>query len=301
MRLDQLVAAVWSDFSRSRLSQWIKSGEITLNGEVVKPKTSVALGDEVSLVAQWVVHDERVEPQAMDLAVLYEDPDLLVINKPVGLVVHPGSGNRDGTLVNALIARDPALAALPRAGLVHRLDKDTTGCLLVAKTLQAHHVLVRMLKDRDIKRTYWAVVWGQVLAGGKIDAPMGRHPTDRRKQVIRKDGRPALTHYRLAQRLTGATWLNVMLDTGRTHQIRVHMAHQGYPIIGDSVYGRRGAPKGLAVEQREFWQGFPRQALHAHQLSCEHPIHAGEMIDVHAPMPADMSALIETLGGTVGG
>ena len=301
MRLDQLVATVWSDFSRSRLSQWIKSGEITLNGEVVKPKTSVALGDEVSLVAQWVVHDERVEPQAMDLAVLYEDPDLLVINKPVGLVVHPGSGNRDGTLVNALIARDPALAALPRAGLVHRLDKDTTGCLLVAKTLQAHHVLVRMLKDRDIKRTYWAVVWGQVLAGGKIDAPMGRHPTDRRKQVIRKDGRPALTHYRLAQRLTGATWLNVMLDTGRTHQIRVHMAHQGYPIIGDSVYGRRGAPKGLAVEQREFWQGFPRQALHAHQLSCEHPIHAGEMIDVHAPMPADMSALIETLGGTVGG
>ena len=301
MRLDQLVATVWSDFSRSRLSQWIKSGEITLNGEVVKPKTSVALGDEVSLVAQWVVHDERVEPQAMDLAVLYEDPDLLVINKPVGLVVHPGSGNRDGTLVNALIARDPALAALPRAGLVHRLDKDTTGCLLVAKTLQAHHVLVRMLKDRDIKRTYWAVVWGQVLAGGKIDAPMGRHPTDRRKQVIRKDGRPALTHYRLAQRLTGATWLNVMLDTGRTHQIRVHMAHQGYPIIGDSVYGRRGAPKGLAVEQREFWQGFPRQALHAHQLSCDHPIHAGEMIDVHAPMPADMSALIETLGGTVGG
>ena len=300
-RLDQLVATVWSDFSRSRLSGWIKSGDITLNGRVVKPKHPVALGDEIVLAAEWEAHDERLEPQAMDLEVLYEDHDLLVINKPAGLVVHPGSGNRDGTLVNALLARDPALAALPRAGLVHRLDKDTTGCLLVAKTLQAHPVLVKMLKDRDIKRAYWAVVWGAVLSGGQIDAPMGRHPTDRRKQAIRNDGRPALTHFRLAQRLAGATWLNVMLDTGRTHQIRVHMAHHGYPIIGDPVYGRRGAPKGLTQAQRECWQGFPRQALHAHHLACPHPIQAGQSVDVHAPMPADMAALVATLDGTTDG
>ncbi len=297
LRLDQLVATVWGDFSRSRLSQWIRAGDITLNGQVVKPKTPVSMGDDIALAAEWVAHDDQLTPQAMDLEVLFEDDDVMVINKPEGLVVHPGSGNPDGTLVNALIAREPALAALPRAGLVHRLDKDTTGCLLVAKNLHAHPVLVNLLKERDIQRAYWAVVWGQVLSGGEIDAPIGRHPTDRRKQAIRRDGRPALTHFRVAQRLAGATWLNVMLATGRTHQIRVHLAHHGCPIIGDPVYGRRGSPKGLTEDQRDAWQNFPRQALHAHHLACPHPLNPALRIDVNAPMPTDMRALITTLGG----
>lgn len=294
-RLDQLVAGLWNDFSRSRLALWIKSGEITLNDRVVKPKQTVALDDRVILQATITAHDDRIEPQSMALDVLFEDDALLIINKPAGLVVHPGSGNRDGTLVNALLAYDSTLQALPRAGLVHRLDKDTSGCLMIAKTFESYQRLVAMLKDREIKRSYQAVVWGHVISGGTIDQPMGRHPTDRRKQVVRADGRRAVTHYRLDRHLAGSTLLKVDLDTGRTHQIRVHLAHIGYPIVGDSVYGRRGSPKGLTESQRQAWQAFPRQALHAAALSCPHPILADSSVEVSTTMPADMAGLVAVL------
>ncbi len=295
-RLDQLLALIWDDFSRNRLAQWIKSGDVTLNGAPVKPKHRVVLGDEITLKAEVSAHDEAILPQAIDLDILYEDAALLAINKPPGLVVHPGSGNRDGTLVNALLHHDPALAALPRAGLVHRLDKDTSGCLIVAKTFESHSRLVSLLKQRVIKRQYVALVWGQVLSGGCINEPMGRHPTDRRKQVIRRDGRDAVTHYRLSKHLAGSTLLRVDLETGRTHQIRVHLAHIGYPIVGDPMYGRRGSPKGLNEAQRQAWQAFPRQALHAISLICPHPTIEGQQVEVTAPMPEDMVNLIDLLG-----
>jgi len=296
-RLDQVLAGIWDDFSRNRLAEWIKSGDITVNKTIVKPRYSVVLGDEVVLEADNPVHNETLMPEAIALDVLYEDDCVFVVNKPAGLVVHPGSGNPDGTLANALLHLDANLEALPRAGLVHRLDKDTTGCLLVARTLEAHHRLVAMLKDRLISRHYLALVWGQVLSGGTIDEPMGRHPTDRRKQVVRRDGRPAITHYRLNQAVQGATLLDVALDTGRTHQIRVHMAHIGYPIVGDPVYGRQGAPKGLTETQRAIWLGFSRQALHAVSLSCQHPIDEDTQIAVTAAIPDDFQALLEVLGG----
>ncbi len=294
-RLDQLLASIWSDFSRNRLAQWVKSGDITLNERVVKPRQAVSLGDCVALQATLSPHSETLQAEDIELDVLYADEAAFVINKPAHLVVHPGSGNPDGTLANALLHLDPALEALPRAGLVHRLDKDTTGCLMVARTHQAHTRLVALLKDREIKRRYVALVWGRVLSGGTINEPMGRHPTDRRKQVVRRDGRPAITHYRLNQHLAGATLLDVELETGRTHQIRVHMAHVGYPIIGDPVYGRRGSPGGLTEAQRAAWQQFPRQALHASQLVCPHPIDEGKEIAASAPIPDDLQALMRAL------
>ena len=294
-RLDQLVAGLWDDFSRNRLTQWIKSGSLTVNGVAVKPSQRIEVNDCVDLRASIVPHDERIEPQAMDLDVLFEDAELLIINKPAGMVVHPGAGNYDGTLVNALLAYHPALQALPRGGLVHRLDKDTSGCLMIAKTFESHHRLVSLLKDRAIKRSYLALVWGRVLSGSTIDQPIGRHPTDRRKQVVRADGRPAVTHYRLKKHLASSTLLKVDLETGRTHQIRVHMAHVGYPIVGDPVYGRRGSPKGLTEAQRQAWQAFPRQALHAHALSCPHPTNPDSWVEVTAPVPNDMAELIACL------
>ncbi|MEN1729680.1 MAG: RluA family pseudouridine synthase, partial [Pseudomonadota bacterium] len=213
---------------------------------------------------------------------------------PPGMVVHPGSGNPDGTLVNALLHLDPALAPLPRAGLVHRLDKDTSGCLVIARTLQAHRFLVEAMKRRDIKRHYQALVWGDVIAGGTVDQPLGRHPVDRRRQVVRPDGRFAVTHYRVAQRLTASTLLDVELETGRTHQIRVHMQFLRYPIVGDPFYGRRGLPSGLSDAQRDVLQAFKRQALHARAIRLPHPEGRADVEAQTAP-PADLTALIDVL------
>ncbi|NEZ04520.1 23S rRNA pseudouridine(1911/1915/1917) synthase RluD [Wenzhouxiangella sp. XN201] len=294
-RLDAALAELWPEFSRSRIAGWIRDGRVQVDGAVVKPKLRLAGGEQVLLDAELVAHAE-LEPQAIALDVLIDDPAFLVINKPPGLVVHPGSGNRDGTLVNALLHFDPNLAPLPRAGLVHRLDKDTSGCLLIARTTASHRALVAALKHRDIKRRYRALVWGEIIAGGKVDEPLGRHPVDRRRQVVRHDGRRAVTHYRVAQRLKGATLLDVELETGRTHQIRVHMAHIRYPIIGDPAYGRRGAPAGLSEAQRAAWQRFPRQALHACELSFAHP-ETGERVCARAPLPEDMQRLIDLLAG----
>lgn len=294
-RLDQVLAAIWQDFSRSRITAWIRAGQVTVDGASAKPNTRLAGGEEIALAAEVVPHGADPAPEAMPLEVLWEDDQAMVINKPAGLVVHPGSGNRDGTLVNGLLAHDPGLAPLPRAGLVHRLDKDTTGCLLIARTFLAHRRLVRAMKDRLIQRRYFALVRGRVIAGDTIDAPIGRHPTDRRRQVVTGKGRPAITHYRVSRHLSGATLLEVKLETGRTHQIRVHMAHVGFPILGDRTYGRQGIPAGFSPEQREAWTSFPRQALHAFRLGFPHP-ESGEIIDTRAPLPPDLQALIEVLG-----
>ncbi len=294
-RLDAVLAEIWSEFSRSRITAWIRDGSVLLDGATVKPGRRLLGGERVILSAELTAHTE-LAPQAIALEVLVDDPELLVINKPPGLVVHPGSGNPDGTLVNALLHLDPSLAPLPRAGLIHRLDKDTSGCLLVARTTASHLRLVAAMKRREIKRRYRALVWGEIIAGGRIDAALGRHTVDRRRQIVRADGREAITHYRVAQRLKGATLLDVELETGRTHQIRVHLTHIRHPIIGDPVYGRHGAPAGLSETQRLAWQRFPRQALHAWQLELAHP-HSGEPITAVAPIPDDMHRLIELLAG----
>lgn len=293
-RVDQAAAAIWPDYSRSRLAGWIRSGELSVDGRTVKPNFRVATGQVLELDAVLERHDSNPEAQAMRLAILFEDPELLIIDKPAGLVVHPGSGNTEGTLVNGLLHFDPELATLPRAGLVHRLDKDTSGCLVVARTARAHNHLVQALKRREIQRHYQALVWGRMIAGGHVDAPLGRHPVDRRRQVVREDGRRAVTHYRVDRHLDGATLIDLKLETGRTHQIRVHMQHAGFPLVGDPMYGRRGSPSGLNDDQRGAWRAFPRQALHAVRLVLEHPA-SGAGIDVVSPLPDDMAGLIETL------
>lgn len=293
-RVDQAAASVWPDYSRSRLAGWIRSGELRVDGRAVKPNFRVAIGQLLELDAVLARHDSNPEPEAMRLEILFEDPDLLIIDKPAGLVVHPGSGNTEGTLVNGLLHFDPELASLPRAGLVHRLDKDTSGCLVVARTARSHNYLVQALKRREIQRHYQALVWGRVIAGGHVDAALGRHPVDRRRQVVRDDGRRAVTHYRVNRHLSGATLLDLKLETGRTHQIRVHMQHAGFPLVGDPMYGRRGSPSGLTDEQREAWRAFPRQALHAARLVLEHPA-SGSEIDVASPLPDDMARLVRIL------
>ncbi|HLS06114.1 MAG TPA: 23S rRNA pseudouridine(1911/1915/1917) synthase RluD [Wenzhouxiangella sp.] len=292
-RLDAVLAELWPDYSRSRIAAWIRGGQVRVNEQTVKPGLRLLGGERVRLHAELADHG-TLEPQAIALDVLLEDPHLLVVNKPAGLVVHPGSGNPDGTLANALLNHDADLAVLPRAGLVHRLDKDTSGCLIVARTTASHRRLVEAMKKRAIRRFYRALVWGEMIAGGQVDEPLGRHPVDRRRQIVRPDGRPARTHYRVARKLSGASLLDIELETGRTHQIRVHMAHIRYPIIGDRVYGRRGAPAGLGDAQRQAWQKFPRQALHARRLVFDHP-DSGQPLEVTAPLPDDMQQLIDIL------
>lgn len=294
LRLDQALAECWPDFSRSRITGWIRQGAVVVDGRAVKPNLRLNGGEQVVLKTEIQARDDNPRPQAIELDVRFQDEEVMVVNKPPGLVVHPGSGNPDGTLVNALLHLDSSLEALPRAGLVHRLDKDTSGCLLVARTFGAHNRLVRAMKKRLIKRHYQALVWGEVIAGGTVDAAIGRHPVDRRRQIVTARGRRAVTHYRVSRRVAGGTLLDVTLETGRTHQIRVHLGHAGFPIVGDPMYGRRGSPAGLSDEQREAWRGFRRQALHAAKLAFPHP-GDGREVAVEAPMPEDFRRLIEAL------
>ncbi|MFO1393712.1 MAG: 23S rRNA pseudouridine(1911/1915/1917) synthase RluD [Steroidobacteraceae bacterium] len=293
-RLDQALAALLPDHSRSRLKSWIESGEVLVDGSPRRPRDKVMGGESVAIAAT-LAEETRALPQDIPLVVVHEDRHVLVVDKPAGLVVHPGAGNPDHTLQNALLARDPKLALLPRAGIVHRLDKDTSGLLVVARTLAAHTALVRMLEERDIHREYEAVCRGVMTAGGTVDAPIARHPTDRVRMAVRQGGRESVTHYRVIRRFRAHTHVRVQLETGRTHQIRVHLAHAGFPIVGDRVYGGRLAfPKGASDALREALRNFPRQALHAARLEFAHPV-SGKAVSCVAPLPADMQELLRVL------
>jgi 23S rRNA pseudouridine1911/1915/1917 synthase len=293
-RIDQAIAIMFPEFSRSRLTTWIKSGGVLVDGQVVRPKDPVRGGEQVVLSAV-VQASIEAEAEPIPLTILYEDGDVLVVDKPPGLVVHPGAGNSSGTLVNALLHFDPRLAALPRAGIVHRLDKETSGCLVVARTLQAHAAMVEQLAEREIHRQYEAVVCGTMVAGGTVDAPIDRHGSDRLKMTVSERGRPAVTHYRLRQRFRAHTHLQVQLETGRTHQIRVHMAHIRHPIVGDPLYGGGlRLPKGASEEFTIALRSFRRQALHAERLEFAHPI-SGEEIVAESPRPADLQALLDAM------
>ncbi len=294
MRLDQALAELFPDFSRSRLQAWVKEGRVLVDGAPCRPRDKVYGGERVALEALF---DEQVacRPQPIPLTVVYEDEHLLVIDKPAGLVVHPAAGNPDGTLQNGLLHLDPALIELPRAGIVHRLDKETSGLLVVARTPMAHKSLVEQLQARTVHREYRAVVCGVMTAGGTVDAPIGRHPMDRIKMAVTPGGKEAVTHYRVLERYRAHTLLRVNLETGRTHQIRVHMAHIHYPLVGDPLYGGRlKIPAGAGEWLTETLRGFPRQALHAHRLELTHPA-AGEAMAWESPLPADMRQLIEAL------
>jgi 23S rRNA pseudouridine1911/1915/1917 synthase len=293
-RFDAVVAELFPEYSRSRLSSWIKSGDVLLSGESARPRDPVRGGETVTLAAVAEVRTEAVA-EDIPLDILYEDADLFVLDKPAGLVVHPGAGNPAGTLVNALLHRDPGLAVLPRAGIVHRLDKDTSGVMVVARTLPAHAGLVAQLAAREVHRQYLAVVVGALVSGGTANAAIDRHPRDRLRMAVREDGKDAVTHFRLRERFRAHTALECRLETGRTHQIRVHMQHLRHPIVGDPLYGGplklpKGATEALAGELR----GFKRQALHAEILEFAHPV-SGQPVRVSAPVPADMVGLLGVL------
>jgi 23S rRNA pseudouridine1911/1915/1917 synthase len=293
-RLDQVLAELFPDYSRSRLQQWIRDGGVRVDGQTRKPKDRMLGGEQVTVEAE-LEEDTRCEPQAIALRIVHEDDDLLVIDKPAGLVVHPAAGNRDGTLQNALLYHDPALATVPRAGIVHRLDKDTSGLLVVARNLTAHQALVAQLQARSVSREYLAIVWGLLVAGGTVDAPIGRHATDRKRMAVTSFGKPAVTHYRIEARYRAHTLVRVNLETGRTHQIRVHMAHIRHPLLGDPVYGGRPRPPaGMSAAARAAVLAFPRQALHATRLALRHPA-SGEVLEWHSPLPGDMVELIRVL------
>ncbi len=285
LRLDQAIALAFPEHSRSRLKTWILHGRVLVNGQVTRPREIVSEGDKIEINPEMV---EAVNwcAEAMPLAIVYEDEHLMVINKPSDLVVHPGAGNPSGTLVNALLHHCPSLIHLPRAGIVHRLDKDTTGLMVVAKTLVAQTGVGAALQERTVTRIYEAVVYGGMGSGGTVDLPIGRHPRDRTRMAVIHSGREAITHYRVIQRFKAHTHLRLQLETGRTHQIRVHMAYQRHPIVGDSAYGKRFNVEAL--------KSFKRQALHARQLAFTHPI-SQEPLSWEAPLPLDMQTLLALL------
>jgi 23S rRNA pseudouridine1911/1915/1917 synthase len=295
MRFDQAASELFPDFSRSRLQSWIKEGKITLDGRVAKAKDKLIGGEKLDLNAELEAQGEW-EPEAISLDIVHEDDDLLIINKQAGLVVHPGAGNYTGTLVNALLNHLPELVNLPRAGIVHRLDKETTGLMVVAKTLEAHTDLVEQLADRTVSREYEAVAVGTMTGGGTVDAPMGRHPLQRKLMaVLKAGGKRAITHYRVVKRYPHHTHIRCKLETGRTHQIRVHMAHIGHALVGDQTYGLRfKIPKGANQHLIDSLKGFPRQALHAAKLGLEHP-GTGEYTEWTAPLPEDFRNLLDAL------
>ena len=293
-RLDQALAELVQDYSRSRLQQWIRAGQVSLDARIPQVRERLQGGEAVCIDATLEAQT-RSGPEDIPLQLVHADADLLVINKPAGLVVHPAAGNPAGTLLNALLHYDAALSGLPRAGIVHRLDKATSGLMVVARNLTAHKSLVDALQARRVKREYLAVVQTVLTAGGSIDAPIGRHPVDRKRMAVVPGGKDSLTHYRVEERFRAHTLVRVQLETGRTHQIRVHMAHQHIPVVGDPVYGGRlRLPPGASSELQEQLSGFRRQALHAARLTLTHPS-SGETVSWSAPLPADMSLLLEAL------
>lgn len=293
-RLDQAVAQLFPDYSRSRLQGWIKDGSLTVDGEIKRPRDKLLGGESVAISAELEVIEDH-QPQDIPLDIVYEDEHILVINKPAGLVVHPAVGHRDGTLLNALLFHCPDIGQVPRAGIVHRLDMDTTGLMVVAKTIAAQTELVEQLQERSMGREYEAVVHGVMTGGGTVDEPMGRHSKNRQKMAVVGVGKEAITHYRVLNKLRAHTHIRLKLETGRTHQIRVHMAHINYPLVGDQLYGGRfRLPKGCSDEMIEELRNFRRQALHAKKLELWHP-DSGELVSWEVDLPEDMQRLLETL------
>jgi 23S rRNA pseudouridine1911/1915/1917 synthase len=294
LRLDRALAKILPQYSRARLQEWIRAGAVTVDGRTMRPRDLVHGEEEVRIQAR-IESRGAVTSDAMALEVVWSDRELIVINKPAGLVVHPGAGHARRTLQNGLLGFDPALARVPRAGIVHRLDKDTSGLLVVARTPEAHTALVAQLTARQIRRGYIALCTGVMTGGGRVDQPIGRHRTLRTRMAVRADGRAAVTHYRILRRFTSHTLVSVELETGRTHQIRVHLAHLGYPLVGDPVYGgRRRLPPGASAALRAELGRFKRQALHAARLELTHPV-SGEALAFEAPLPEDLTALLAAL------
>jgi 23S rRNA pseudouridine1911/1915/1917 synthase len=293
-RFDQALARALPQYSRARVRQWIESGAVQVEGRALRPRDKVLGGEQVRIEARLPVQT-AAQAEDLPLEVLYKDRSLLVINKPAGLVVHPGAGNPRHTLQNALLAFDPRLVLVPRAGIVHRLDKDTSGLLVVARTPEAHTALIGAMAARGVGREYLAVCTGVMTGGGTIDQPIARHRTQRTRMAVRADGRESVTHYRVVRRFRGHTLVRVELETGRTHQIRVHLAHAGFPLVGDPVYGgRRRIPAGCTAQLAAELTGFARQALHAARLTLHHPA-SGRELAWEAPPPEDMQRLLSAL------
>ena len=294
LRLDRAAADLFPDFSRSRLQMWIKSGVLTVNSRNVKQKDRLQAGDVIEIDAELSADDE-LTAEAMELDVRYEDEHFLIVNKPENLVVHPAAGHHEGTLLNGLLHSFPELAQLPRAGIIHRLDKDTTGLMLIARTLRAHTDLVRQLQERRIERVYQALVHGVLTAGGTVDQPVGRHPVHRTRMAVIEEGKPARTHYRVLERFRAHTLIEISLETGRTHQIRVHVAWLGYPVTGDRTYGGRPKPPAACPAELAAALGaFHRQALHACRLSLTHP-ETRKKVSINMELPTDMQNLLELM------
>ncbi|MEJ0085347.1 MAG: 23S rRNA pseudouridine(1911/1915/1917) synthase RluD [Pseudomonadota bacterium] len=293
-RLDQALAQLLPQYSRTRIQNWIDSGAVLVNGLVPRARDLVTGGETASVEAR-IEEQTGIAAEKLPLDIVHQDASIIVLNKAPGVVVHPGAGNREHTLQNALLAHDAKLRRVPRAGLVHRIDKDTSGLLVVARTLEAHTALVAALGAHEIEREYLAVCTGAMTGGGTVDEPIGRHRTQRIKMAVRADGRAAVTHYRIEKRFRAHTLARVSLETGRTHQIRVHLAHIGYPIVGDPVYGgRKRLPAGASAALRAALEGFQRQALHAARLSFAHP-KTHKPVTYAAPLPADLTGLLDAL------
>jgi 23S rRNA pseudouridine1911/1915/1917 synthase len=294
-RLDSALARLMPEHSRTRIKGWIEGGGVLLGRRACKPRDTVEAGARVQVRMTAPTPQTEAQPEAIALNLVHEDRDVFVVDKPAGLVVHPGAGNPNHTLQNGLLALDPALAGLPRSGLIHRLDKDTSGLLVVARNEQAQTSLSRQLMARSMGREYLAVCVGVMVGGGTIDAPIGRNRTDRLRMAVRESGRPAVTHYRVLERFRAHTYLSVKLETGRTHQIRLHLSHLKYPIVGDPVYGGRFArPRGASAELNDVLRTFKRQALHAATLSFDQP-RSGKRLTLQSPIPADLEHLLGAL------
>ncbi len=291
-RLDAALAALLPEFSRSRLTSWIKEGLVSADGKSVRPKDKVWGGEHITVLAQPDPEETAFTAEDIPLEIVYADTSILVVNKPAGLVVHPGSGNWTGTLLNGLLFAYPELKTIPRAGIVHRLDKDTTGLMVVARTLQAQNNLVQQLQARTVKRHYLAIAQGKLAGEGTVEAPIGRHPRERIKMAVVHSGKPAITHWRALEQFATHTLIECRLETGRTHQIRVHMAHIGHPLAADPVYG--GRPRLTSIELNLALEDFQRQALHARKLSLQHP-ETGKTMSWKAPIPDDLDTLLLAL------